>query len=447
MTVPAQWRAAICVLAAAAVISCAANLAPAEDILGAGTEDERDNVLGRVLNERAPITALSQRSRREREADSARSPGESEDGDGVTALIASREALFSVVGVVRETLHRIRGRLGGRLAPAPPDLILDNSVSVDELGLLGDSATPLIVGPWSSEVGFELLYWIPFLRWASTEYGLDAQRLIAVSRGGAASWYADVASRFVDVFEFVSPDEYRDRVGERVRGTGQQKQFDIGEFDRMLVHRIRESLGANDVPVLHPSVMYKLFRRYWNEKAPVGILTSHTSYSPLPDPGPLDSELLLPKEFVAVRFYFRPSFPGTPANRRFASDVIRRLARRQPVVVLNTGFRFDEHDDLDLLSEVGVYRVTDWMTPTNNLSLQSQIISRASAFVGTYGGLSYLGPYYKVPTMTFYSEPEELVPAHVDATWRLCRTMRTPLTMLHVDDAALVASVLDGFGA
>ena len=193
--------------------------------------------------------------------------------------------------------------------------------------------------------------------------------------------------------------------------------------------------------------MYTLFRRYWNEKAPVGILTSHTSYSPLPDPGPLNPELLLPNEFVAVRFYFRPSFPGTPANRRFARDVIRRLARRQPVVVLNIGFQIDEHEDLDLLSDVDVYQVTDWMTPTNNLALQSRIISRASAFVGTYGGLSYLGPYYKVPTMTFYSEPDELVPAHVDATWRLCRTMKTPLTMLHVDDAALVASALDGFGA
>ena len=87
------------------------------------------------------------------------------------------------------------------------------------------------------------------------------------------------------------------------------------------------------------------------------------------------------------------------------------------------------------------------MTPTNNLALQSRIISRATAFVGMYGGLSYLGPYHKVPTMTFYSEPDELIPAHIDTTWRLCRAVKAPLTMLHVDDAALVASTLDGFGA
>ena len=442
-----RCRAAIILLALLAVISCAVNLAPAEDILLAGTEDERDNVLGRLLNERGPILVFSQKSRRELDADSPNTPEKWEGGGAIGPDIATPVALSSIAGAIRRTVDRIRERLSGRAELPASVFLIERSVSVDDLRLLEDSTTPLIVGPWSSEVGFELLYWIPFLRWASSEYDLAPERIIAVSRGGASPWYADVASRFVDVFDFIGTDEYRDRITQRVQGTGQQKQFEIGEFDQMIVDRVRTTLGAHDAHVLHPSVMYKLFRRYWNEKAPVGILTSHTSYSPLPDPGPLGLELRLPKEFVAVRFYFRPSFPDTPENRGFASDVIRRLARRQSVVVLNTGFQVDDHADLDLLSEVGVYPVADWMTPTNNLALQSQIISRATAFVGTYGGLSYLGPYYRVPTMTFYSESDELVPAHVDATWRLCRTMKTPLTMLHVDDAALVASTLDGFGA
>ena len=443
----ASWRAALCVLAIVALDSHAVNLAPAEDILLAGTEDERDNVLGRVLNERGPIVVFSQRSRKELDAESSRTPDNREDGDAVGAPIRSTGVLSAIVGVVHQAVDWIRERLTGPATSPAPVSIINRSVSVSDLRVVGRSTTPLIVGPWSSEVGFELLYWIPFLRWASREHGLDPARIIAVSRGGASRWYADVASRFVDVFEFVSPDEYRDRINERVRVSGQQKQFEVGEFDRVLVDRVRENLGAHNAHVLHPSVMYNLFRRYWNEKAPVGILTSHTSYSPLPDPGPLDPNLPLPNEFVAVRFYFRPSFPDTPENREFATEVVRRLARRQPVIMLNTGFQVDDHEDLDSLSEVDVYRVDEWMTPTNNLTLQSQIISRATAFVGTYGGLSYLGPYYKVPTMTFYSESEELVPAHVDATWRLCRAMKTPFTLLHVDDAALVASALDGFGA
>ena len=30
---------------------------------------------------------------------------------------------------------------------------------------------PLIVGPWTSEVGYEALYWVPFLAWAADHYG------------------------------------------------------------------------------------------------------------------------------------------------------------------------------------------------------------------------------------------------------------------------------------
>ena len=41
---------------------------------------------------------------------------------------------------------------------------------------------PVIVGPWVSEVGFELLYWIPFLNWATQHAGLDAKRLVVVSQ-------------------------------------------------------------------------------------------------------------------------------------------------------------------------------------------------------------------------------------------------------------------------
>jgi hypothetical protein len=33
------------------------------------------------------------------------------------------------------------------------------------------------------------------------------------------------------------------------------------------------------------------------------------------------------------------------------------------------------------------------------------VIARARAFVGTYGGYSYLAPLYRVPAVAFYSKP------------------------------------------
>jgi len=68
---------------------------------------------------------------------------------------------------------------------------------------------PIIVGPWTGEVGFELLYWVPFVRWVVARYGLDPSRLTVVSRGGAASWYGPLAARYVDAFTFVSLEEFR----------------------------------------------------------------------------------------------------------------------------------------------------------------------------------------------------------------------------------------------
>src|SRR5262245_38172770 len=34
------------------------------------------------------------------------------------------------------------------------------------LRALSRSKRPVIIGPWTGEVGFELLYWVPFVRWA-----------------------------------------------------------------------------------------------------------------------------------------------------------------------------------------------------------------------------------------------------------------------------------------
>jgi hypothetical protein len=51
------------------------------------------------------------------------------------------------------------------------------------------SRLPVIVGPWTGEVGFELLYWIPFLQWVRETFPIDPARMIVISRGGVASWY------------------------------------------------------------------------------------------------------------------------------------------------------------------------------------------------------------------------------------------------------------------
>ena len=61
----------------------------------------------------------------------------------------------------------------------------------------GRSGRPVIAGPWLSETGFELLYWVPFVRWMVERARIDGDRLIVVTRGGARGWYRDLTRRGV----------------------------------------------------------------------------------------------------------------------------------------------------------------------------------------------------------------------------------------------------------
>jgi hypothetical protein len=310
-----------------------------------------------------------------------------------------------------------------------------------ELELLQKSDAPIVIGPWVGEVGYELLYWIPFLNWALKAHGLDQRRLIVISRGGVRHWYRHLTNEYVDVFDLFSLDEYREANEQRWDKAGHQKQYEIAAMDREIVDRATKTLYVDRVDMLHPWLMYKVLRFYWFEKAGVGTLKNHTDYRPMTRMERSPALRDLPKDYVAIRFYFRPSFPDTPENRRLATDVIRGLSRQTPVVLLNTGLTIDDHEDLRV-SDSGIYRVDHLMTPARNLEVQTEIIANARAFVGTYGGLAYLGAFYGVPAIGFYSTQDELLPAHLDTWWRVSRALGTPVAGLDTRIEGLLSALV-----
>ena len=107
-----------------------------------------------------------------------------------------------------------------------------------ELALLARGRQPIVAGPWLSEVGFEVLYWIPFLRWFEDRYRVDRERVIAVSRGGSAEWYGDVADRYVEIFDHIDPETFARRNAER-RDAGRIGRPEADEsraFDDEILH-------------------------------------------------------------------------------------------------------------------------------------------------------------------------------------------------------------------
>jgi hypothetical protein len=284
-----------------------------------------------------------------------------------------------------------------------------------------------VVGPWLGEVGFEVLYWIPFLHWLFDRHELDPRGVTVVSRGGAAPWYEGLCGCYVDVFDHVSPEDFRRQTLELWSETGGlQKQVAVRGWDERVLDA---TLGEEwrESALLHPQLLYRLFRNVWQGALPIRDFLDRAVHRPWAAP---DAPADLPAEFTAVRFYFRDSFPDTPENRRLVHDVVGRLAERRPVVLLDTGVVVDEHVDAEPPAGERILRPLAGVDAAHNLAAQTAVVARAQLFVGTYGGLAHLAPFYGVPTIGFASDTREINPVHLTVARRTAVVYDTPLAVV-----------------
>jgi hypothetical protein len=276
------------------------------------------------------------------------------------------------------------------------------------LAALAAGGRPILVGPWLGEVGFEILYWAPFVRWFATACQVAPERLTVMSRGGTASWYAPVAGGYRDVFEYVSADVFRRWHREHVGEIGEQKQTRMTVRERELVDRVLAETGR-EAAVLHPSAMYELMSPFWWHHLDEDWVHRHTIYRRLERP-PRPAGVALPERYVAAKFYFNDCFPATEDNRAFVRGALARLAGEGPVVSLAAGVALDDHG---AAPASGVIEAAGAAAPSENLAVQSAIVANADAFVGTYGGFAYLAPFYGVRSTSYYGDAGGFAPSHL----------------------------------
>ena len=288
-----------------------------------------------------------------------------------------------------------------------PRLLTELSVR-RELRRVASGHGPIIVGPWLSEVGYEVLYWVPFLRWYCDRYGVDPSRLVVVSRGGVASWYRDVATQYIELLDLFDVPTFAARNAERQR-QGEQKQHAMADFDREILSRVREQIGSEHATVCHPSVMFRLLRQFWLGNESLQYVQEHTKYARV-DLGDIPGVPALPERFVAMKFYSGKAVPATDRNRELLRALVERVAAESPVVTLDTGLAVDEHQDLLFDGIPGVMHLASHLTPQRNLGVQAAVIQRASAYVGTCGGLAWLAPLLGTKTLAVYADDELLAP-------------------------------------
>ena len=262
----------------------------------------------------------------------------------------------------------------------------------------------LVAGPWLSEVGFETLYWVPFLKWITTAFRVPPDRIVAVSRGGVESWYRGVAGRYVEIWSDVDPVHF----ARRNAGRGITKQYERSAFDNDVLEMVGKRLGTRDFDVLHPGLMYRLFTLYWSGQRAMGFVDAHAHFDTVIPPVLID-RALLPREYVAVKFYAARSMPDTPEVRSRLRAIVSALADRMPVVLLDTGLLLeDDHADYGFSTTGQVISAKPWMTPQTNLGVQTQIVAGAKAFVGTCGSIAWLAPRLGVDTSALYVDPKWL---------------------------------------
>lgn len=276
-----------------------------------------------------------------------------------------------------------------------------------ELRAAGREGRRVLAGPFIGEIGYELEYWIPFLRRELRRHGIEPEQVTVMTRGGAALWYRDFAAHALDVLELMPPEEYLPRLEERRRRAGDLKQLRVERFDRELVALANERLG-DDLTVLHPGLMFTRLRGLWFKDQPIEEVWPQLEYRRLdvePWPG-------LPDSYVAVKAYFNEVLPPTDENRALFREAVERLAARGDVVLLSTGLLVDDHEEWATAHE-RVHPIEHLFRPEDNLAVQTRIIAGARGLVATYGGFSYLGPFLGIPALTVY-EVEQTVPVHLE---------------------------------
>lgn len=321
----------------------------------------------------------------------------------------------------------------------PGNINLDNAELTDILQILAVGDAPILVGPWISEVGFEVLYWIPFVRWCVRRFGIDPARLTVCSRGGVIGWYADLQpARYLDIFDLIDESEFRRRTFERFAESGGQKHLQLTALDDLIATEVRLSTQSKQLSWLHPQLMYRFFRSYWLGRQSRQFFDHHTL------PAHFSSKPLkalagkLPDQYIAMRFYFRPSFPDTIENRNLTTRTIERMATASPVVLIETGLSLDDHVEFAPNIKGNIHRIGHLVTGRNNLALQSEVIRKARLFVGTYGGLSYIPPFYRVPSIAVSTDISGFLSTHLETAIRTFQALGTSFSHIDAQDLQIL---------
>lgn len=253
---------------------------------------------------------------------------------------------------------------------------------------------PIFVGPWADSRFNELVYWIPFLRWATRTYGLAPERLVIVSRGDVSAWYDGLGRRYVDADALFSAAELEHWSRRTVPQSEQNvKQAVMYPFDHEVVQRVAKAFDLDDYQVLHPLVMFRVLGRLRAAESldQLGEVLLHRRFE-----APRLSGSGLPKAFVAVNLAATSAFPACAANMQLMETAIRQIAGRRDVVVVDA-------DVPASCADLGRVRALDPAVRHSPVFL-TQVLREARTLVGGFGDATAMAAFAGTPAIAYHSE-------------------------------------------
>lgn len=300
------------------------------------------------------------------------------------------------------------------------------------------SKWPILIGPWRSELGFETLYWLPWLAHWRARYRIPRDRLFVVARGGSGVWYDAVQS--VDLYDYAPLAKLRQAMLRDQATTASVKQQRVTDWERRLLPVIAHDLGLRRYHLLHPSVMYRRLTPWWNGEVGLADLLNQLAFAPLRVPSP-PLGLALPDRYAVVSFYARHTWPLHDDLKDWVITLVETLSKRIPVVLLDSGLYADEHVAFPL-SGSNILSLKDHLPANENLAVQSAVLAKAQCFVGTYGGTMQLAVRLKKPAIGFFSKFEGTCYAHKVLTEYVGMQQGVPTFICRPDDARFVWEVV-----
>lgn len=305
---------------------------------------------------------------------------------------------------------------------------------------LASDDAPIIVGPWRSEVGFEGLYWMPFLAHIAKAVPKFKERAIVVTRGGMGDLYRHLASGSVDLYALRSVTELRRHNLADHQRTKLQKQLEPTSWDKELVQQAAAAAGIGAIyHTVHPAWMYWSLSPYWDEHCGLNHLAALTDYAMIPKPK-LAEGSPLPPNYVAMKFYNRATFPYLDARHHrdlamFIKDVVGTVAAQIPVVLLASSPEYDDHVDVPIKGK-NISSLSE-CAPEVNLFTQATVLAHATAFIGVYGGVAQLALRMGVPSASFYHGWGATAHAHLSLSSALSKKTKVEFLVGDLDDMQL----------